>query len=546
MDEKERLKIFLAEDEFVVREGIKKNIDWEAHGYEFVGEAGDGELAYPMIQKEKPDILITDIRMPFMNGLELSKLVKKEFPDTEIIILSGFEEFEYAREGIKIGVAEYLLKPISAASLLAEIEKVAEKIKKRREEEALRKKYLAEMKETASLERRDLFKHLVSGDVSTSNLIQMAKNVNVSITAVNYCIVLLKLVSSAHAEDEYSRSLVIVDDDLEKEAGELGAISFDRTPEGRAYLFMADCADDVEKKIEIFKTHPEVLVKGYPTVSFFGGIGSIVGRISEVQTSYAIAGKAFAYRFFEKESKFRTAEAEDLHEVYRKDDFNIEDVNPGQVSRNEVTKFLKAGSLDETSYFVDAFFKRLGENALNSFMFRQYIAMDAYFATAGFVESIGSSRDKVENFNATSDILSSMEETGKYIVRIVSEAIKERERLTTNKYESVVNEVYQYVDNNFADEELSLNKIAAVVNFSPSHLSMIFSQETGNTLIRYITDVRMTKAKELLRCTAKRSSEISRLTGYPDPHYFSYLFKKTQGMTPTQYRGGNTRDDIKD
>ena len=102
------LKVFLVEDEFVMREGIKNNIDWVLHGYEFCGEASDGELALPMIQKNKPDIVITDIRMPFMDGLTLSKLVKKELPDTEIIILTGYEEFEYAKEAISIGVASYL------------------------------------------------------------------------------------------------------------------------------------------------------------------------------------------------------------------------------------------------------------------------------------------------------------------------------------------------------------------------------------------------------------------------------------------------------
>ena len=112
------IKVFLVEDEYVIREGIKKNIDWQAHGYEFCGEAGDGELAFPMIQEIRPDIVITDIRMPFMDGLALSRLIKKEFPETEIIILSGYEEFEYAKEGIKIGVAQYLLKPISGDALI--------------------------------------------------------------------------------------------------------------------------------------------------------------------------------------------------------------------------------------------------------------------------------------------------------------------------------------------------------------------------------------------------------------------------------------------
>ena len=119
------IKVFLVEDEVVIRDAIKNSINWEQEGYEFVGEASDGELALPMILKEKPDILITDIRMPFMDGLELSRLVKKELPDTNIIILSGYDEFEYAKEAIKIGVEEYLLKPISSNVLLEHLGEVA-------------------------------------------------------------------------------------------------------------------------------------------------------------------------------------------------------------------------------------------------------------------------------------------------------------------------------------------------------------------------------------------------------------------------------------
>lgn len=112
------IKVFLVEDEMVIRRGIKNSIDWEKEGYIFCGEASDGELAYPMIIKEKPDILITDIRMPFMDGLELCKLVKKELPNIKILILSGYDEFDYAKEAIRLGVTEYLLKPISSGKLL--------------------------------------------------------------------------------------------------------------------------------------------------------------------------------------------------------------------------------------------------------------------------------------------------------------------------------------------------------------------------------------------------------------------------------------------
>ena len=126
------MKVFLVEDEIIMREGIRNNIDWKKEGFEFVGEASDGELAYPLIQDSKPDILITDIRMPFMDGLELSRRVKQEMPDIKIIVLSGYDEFEYAREGIRIGITEYLLKPIDGNKLLEAVKRVAQLIRSER------------------------------------------------------------------------------------------------------------------------------------------------------------------------------------------------------------------------------------------------------------------------------------------------------------------------------------------------------------------------------------------------------------------------------
>ncbi len=149
----EKVKIFLVEDEIVIRNGIKNSIEWEKEGYEFVGEASDGELAYPMIVKERPDILITDIKMPFMDGLELSRLVRKELPELKILILSGYDEFDYAKEAISLGVTEYLLKPVSSAKLLETLKGVSVIIEQEREERDLLKRYSEEMKESTEHEK---------------------------------------------------------------------------------------------------------------------------------------------------------------------------------------------------------------------------------------------------------------------------------------------------------------------------------------------------------------------------------------------------------
>ena len=135
------LKIFLVEDESIVREGLRDNIPWQQYGYQFVGEAGDGEMALPLIQKTKPDVLLTDIKMPFMDGLELSRLVKKALPKTQIIVFSGYNEFDYAKEAIKIGISDYLLKPVTSVSLMDALKKVADKIQEEQEHSRLLERY---------------------------------------------------------------------------------------------------------------------------------------------------------------------------------------------------------------------------------------------------------------------------------------------------------------------------------------------------------------------------------------------------------------------
>lgn len=531
------LKVFLVEDEFVVREGIKNNVDWKSHGYDFCGEASDGELAFPMIQKLKPDIVITDIRMPFMDGLALSKLIKKEMPWIEIIILSGFEEFEYAKEGIKIGIAQYLLKPISGEDLLKEVDTVAEKIIEKQKESEIREKYLREMEENFLKERKDLFQYLVTGSKSAAELLEMADKLNIDLSSMWYNIVLMVTKSINHAQNEYSNSLIEIEEKL-KEIDDDHILIFDRNLEGKAFLFKADSKEELETIQKDYLTKVVNILKDYENVRYFGGIGLPVNRLRELPVSFESASHAFAHRYLVSESLILNGEEMRQREYLKKEEFDLSNVNPKQIDRNKIKEFLKVGDKEEVIYFVEEFFRDLGSSVMKSNMFRQYITMDVYFCVVDFLEGLQIQREEIEPFDITSGILQTQESAMEYVTCIVKKALDLREKTASNRYGDVVDEVMRYIEENYADEELSLNVLASHVNFSPNHLSMIFSQQTGQTFIKYLTDFRMNKAKELLRCTGKKSSVISMEVGYKDPHYFSYLFKKTQGMTPTQYRGG--------
>ena len=535
------LKVFLVEDEFVMREGIKNNIDWNSHGYEFCGEASDGELAFPMIQKLNPDIVITDIKMPFMDGLELSRLIKKELPFTEIIILSGYEEFEYAKEAIKIGVSQYLTKPINGEELLREVDLLAEKISEKRKEREIREKYVREMEENFLGERKNLFQYLVTGSKSMSELLEISDKLSIDLSAIWYRVALVKIQSMNHARDEYSNSLVQIEQKLKAIDADRGLLVFDRNLEGQALIFKADSREELDKIQKDYLGKMRDLLGDYTQIRYFVGIGMPVNRLSELPSSFEQASHAFAHRYLVKESCIWNYEEMEQN-IYHDEEFNISNVNPKQLDRSKLREFLKFGDREEVIYFVEEYFKDLGPNAMKSNMFRQYIILDAYFCVVDFLDSLQLQKDELEPLDITSGILQSEETAIKYVIRIIEKALELREKTASNRYGGIVDEVKKYIDKNYADEDLSLNVLASHVNFSPNHLSMVFSQQTGKTFIKYLTDFRMSKAKELLRCTGKRSSEISLEVGYKDPHYFSYLFKKTQGMTPTQYRGGKSQE----
>lgn len=532
------LKVFLVEDEFVVREGIKKNVDWKSHGYEFCGEASDGELAFPMIQKLKPDIVITDIKMPFMDGLELSRLIKKELPWTEIIILSGYEEFEYAKEGIKIGIAEYLLKPISGEDLLKEVDALSVKIEEKRKEREIKEKYAREMEENFLKARKDFFQYLVSGAKTAAELLETADRLGIDISSIWYNIMLFKVQSTNHSYDEYSGSLIKIEKKLKELDDNKHILVFDRNLEGKAFLFKADTEEELEKIQHEYISRMKEILAGYDHIRYFGGIGVPVNRMRELRASFERASHAFAHRYLVKDSLILSCGEIEQGMGLEKEEFNISNVNPKQIEKGKIEEFLKVGDKDEVVYFVDEFFKDLGNSAMKSKIFRQYITMNTYFCVVDFVEELNFSRDEIESLDVNSVILQSQEKTMEYVIRILTQALELREKTASNRYGDIVNEVMRYIEENYADEELSLNLLASHVNFSPNHLSMVFSQQTGQTFIKYLTDFRMNKAKELLRCSGKRSSEIGLEVGYKDPHYFSHMFKKTQGMTPTQYRSG--------
>jgi two-component system response regulator YesN len=535
------IKVFLVEDEMVIRRGIKNSIDWEKEGYIFCGEASDGELAYPMIIKEKPDILITDIRMPFMDGLELCKLVKKELPNIKILILSGYDEFDYAKEAIRLGVTEYLLKPISSGKLLEALNGVSESIRREKEDKDLVRKYMEEMRENTEHEKQKFFEQMIAGNLSMADALETGKKYEMNLSAGMYNLLLFRF--TLGEENRKSRELLgEAEYAIEKLTERLEYVfEFQRGVEGWAFLLMADNEEQMSERVKELSKDLEEIMKNYSTIAYFGGIGQPVARLRELEESFREAERALAARFTMELN--RIISVEDIRmaqNVDTLDDIEITSFGEIEKTRTMLEKFLNNGAEDEIDEFVDVYINELPEENLKSVLMRQYIIMDAYIVMMSFCEKIegmeGEMQAQSEELKNSMKTSQTLEEIKNYIRMLLKKIIGVRDTISGRRYSDIIEIAKDQIRKTYMSDEISLNTIAAEVGMSPSYFSSIFSKEIGKTFVEYLTEIRMGRAKELLMCSSMKTSEIGYEVGYKDPHYFSYIFKKTQNCTPKEFR----------
>ena len=557
------IKVFLVEDEYAIREGIKKSVNWEANGFELVGEAGDGEMAYPKIVKTKPDILITDIRMPFMDGLELAKLVKNEMPKIKIVVLSGYDDFNYAKQAISIGVEEYILKPVSGENLINQLKTIAESIQNERQDDELREKYLRDREEIRILEQQKFIHDMIDGRLSVKDSLAQGKELGIDITAAYYTVILMQVfpknVKSGEV-DEYSG----VSEEIYSRIKEIYAdvehvYLYEQVGDVLCFLEKADSQEEMETNVNKEIGDIKALMANYTDRLFYISVGKPVERLRDVNASYKDASRKFAERFMCDDSYVfygeNASQRERIRETIKAEkNAGIEDINNNSdiskldinnvdirmISQKTIYNFLKSGTISEVDDLVEEYFDSMGKEAVESILLRQYVLVESMLSTVAFLENLGISKENISGIlGEYSDPVRFVESTDTaraYIKGLLRLAIDYRNQMSDKKYTEIIEKAKKYIQENYQNEDMSLLSVASNVNVSSNHFSAVFRKETGETFIDYLTTVRMEKAKDLLACTSMKTSEVGFEVGYRDPHYFSYIFKKTQGMTPKDYR----------
>ncbi len=523
--------VFLVDDEPIVLEGIRTKIDWENSGFSFAGEATDGEIALSMIHELKPDILITDIKMPFMDGLELSSAIKKIQPWIKIIILSGHDEFDYAKKAISIGIEDYLLKPFTSDDVITSLNKVAKQIDKERKQLSDISKMKEELKSQEKLLQKDFLNNLVHGTIDMTNLMQKSTELGINLLSRYYKILISKIDSktgNTRNQQEACSFLNSYSNSWEE------TLSFFHHKNLLVCILKNNSPSELEENIYNIAETIEHIVSQNEDCIVITGIGKTVDHLSEIPDSYNDAKKIIDETKIKNQSR-----------IFSSDDIQQNDNSVLNFTENDpLVDRLKYANKNDISVIIDESMTLINNNPGQFNVFASYLLVDLIFAVSKLVENLGGNvkelKPEIVHRNFIDNAVKNEEKFVSVVKEILEFALEYRDSKMTGRYKDIILKAKEYIDKNYADQNTTLTTVADIVCLSPNHFSTIFSQECNTTFIEYLTNVRIENAKRLIKSTEMKGYDIAYECGFSDPHYFSYIFKKNTGLTPREYKLSNS------
>ncbi len=530
-------RILLVDDEILVRDAIRENIDWKAMDCELVGDCDNGKAAAEFVQTHPVDIVLTDILMPYMDGMELSRFLHENYPDIVIVIFSGFGEFEYAKKAIQYDVSEYMLKPVTAMELRAVIEKMKKKVDQRREE----KQKLERLTQTsenyqknAIVIRSKALQAFVDNTKTREESLEELSGLGISLEAACYRVAVFDLdlysdsmqLTSEKRQESALMSFVLFNVSDEIVSSENAGVAYQEGNNKVCVLFMGNRTREFGEKIMKICEMIQTKLRELMALEVSIGVGSWARTQQELLVSHELADKAIGYRYLLGGSLLIDMEEHPVENIRYSDDL-----------MEKLSTALKAGKKENADSVLDRIAAEI-----------KAARVDKSRACVYLQQIIRTADDTCEDMLADSKLLSEREtllrrvteqksfdsafalvkdHVGK-IFQVLSDA-------NSSSGQRQARLALDYIQKNYMDPDLSLNSICSYLNISTSYFSTIFKELTGETFTEVLIRTRMEKAKELLENTTMKNYEIAEKVGFADPHYFGISFKKMTGCTPTEY-----------
>lgn len=525
--------LLVVDDEDLIRGAVTTLIDWKSLGFSHIYEAEDGEEALRICHSSKVDLVLTDVVMPFMDGMELTRILREQFPQIHIVILTGHEEFDYAKQSIYYGVKNYILKPVGKESLFREMQAICDSL----HIENKQKQYIANMRsqlhQSLPLLREKFLYSLVctSYRKGKENQKRIA-NLEIPLYSQQYLVGIV--------EADFGQ---VTDEDMEIFLFALKNICMDTVGNQHCVL------DDGQRIIIIFNldrygegSHAvvydtmEVILKAIGIAMKIPAAGALGARADDIENlyqSYREACAALECRYLLGYNRI----------------YDIKDIeHMGNVflyPANEIKQFLysmKFLSREELRASMGQI-----ENAcmVNKSLSVSNIKMIYFEILNGILKELSAAKVPEEglwqqgiDLYRQMDRQTTIRQIASKILEFAGAVSEALQTARSNSSQELIHLAEEYMEQQYMNPELSQSMVASRIGISTGYLSGLFKKESGRNFIEALTEIRMCHAMELMKRTDKKNYQIAEETGFSNPHYFSISFKKYSGMSPSEFRSG--------
>ena len=520
-------KIIIADDDEILLRGLSNNLDWEGLGITIVAAVDNGVKAFQAVKENNPDILLTDVCMPEMDGIELINNVKQFNPDISTVIFSAHDEFSYVHKAIKQGAEDYLLKPIDLEYLSSLMIKIINGKENQKEINRKIKIFSTFENEKENTIKRSFYSDALLGKL---NKVPSRDTDNGCLPGDNlhaFNVIILKTIK---------KNISDIQEIIKKyQERDLFFLQF----QGKTLLLgMAETVTQLKGNLSDLKKE---ILSDFPNTSEFIPLGfangNIVSTIYSLQESYQTACKAAELFFIDTEQP----------DIYISD-FKAEKVQENKYFENLSYNLAHAALLGNFNAVKDylTYYERsivdCGPKAKVVFTYTLSMIFSELERSAESMDIhlenlIGSSTD-ILNQMFSSEIFSKSNEILKDKLLLLAAGLNQK---NDKSAEQKVLNALKFIKENYKDSELRISKVCTEVGLSKSYFSIVFKASTGESFTDYLTQLRISKAKELLYNTNYRSYEVSYMVGYNNPTYFSSTFKKLTGFTPSEFARKNQK-----
>lgn len=528
---KEKYKVLLVDDESDVAQVISRKLNWNELGFEEPTICSNGLEALDAAEKNRPDVVMTDITMPYMNGLELAHKLKDQYPNIRIIIFSGYDEFEYAQEAIHIQAEEYILKPIDSDKLKDVFIRIKEGLDKEFDEQQNISKLESYYKDSLPTLQESFYSSLIENKIPSDKLDYYVNNYQINLNSPYYCAVILHV--STHTLKEELNPLylsVSIRKLAEEKLNDKWNGKFFNYQDNVVMIAQLNEENDIKQltdDCDKFTRLCESVAKAIVTI----GVGNVCSSLLDISRSYEGARLAISYRALygttkainineiepEKSTKPITIETESLHEVFKR--IRIYD---RESLDSAIDVFLNETTSSLTKVLEFRFYVMQLVSEMYSFASENKLELDQLFTS---YHDIITQIEKLE--------LKDLSEWMHDLCHKMQDMVNEKRTTTTKNF---IIKAMDYVSEHYSDSNLTAESLCNYLNVSYAYFSTVFRKETGKTFTNYLTETRMNKAVDMLLNQNEKTYIIAHDVGYTDPNYFSYVFKKTFGVSPNHFK----------